>query len=216
MIFHTSADKIYFDNFFTPFVNSIKKYYPTPAISFNFVGTEQVDIGKNVYYDTIPLSFLDLKQKYQKDDRDTKGYYALSRWLTIPVLDDHVAVCDIDVLAVNPIDTQLILNLLNTYEVINITRTKPNGEEGGMMIMILRKDICKTVKDYSTSLLNNLNLKWDTDVNVRSFLYNNFKVKNLLQMKQLSKKSSDFSNCWFAFAKGNTEKKLNYLKLVSA
>ena len=215
MIFHTSADKIYLDNFFLPFVTSIKKYYPNPMLSLNFVGTEYVDINKHVYYNTIPLSFFELKQKYQKGDRDTKGYYALSRWLTIPVLDDHVAVCDIDVLAVNPIDNQLILNLLKTYEVINITRTKPNGEEGGMMIMILRKDICKTVKDYSTSLLNNLDLKWDTDVNVRSFLYNNFKVKNLLQMKQLSKKSADFSNCWFAFAKGNTEKKLNYLKLVS-
>lgn len=212
MIFHTSADKIYFDNFFTSFVTSVKEQNPNSKFSFNFVGTENIDVDKNINYTVAPISFYDLKKQYQTDDRNTRGYYALSRWLTIPNSNDHVAVCDIDILAVNPIDTALILETFNNHEVINITRIKPNGAEGGMMVMFLRKDICAEVCNFSNSLQKNLDLEWDTDVRVRSFLYNNFKVKNLLQMKQLSKKSNDFSNCWFVFAKGDVDKKVTYLK----
>jgi hypothetical protein len=211
MIFHTSADKIYFDNFFTPFVTSVKEQNLNSKFSFNFVGTENIDVDKNIHYTIDPISFCNLKKRYQTDDRNTRGYYALSRWLTVPNLNDHVAVCDIDILAVNPIDANLILKTLNEYEVINITRIKPDGTEGGMMAMILRKDVCAEVYNFSNSLLKNLDLKWDTDVRVRSFLYNNFKVKNLLQMKQLSKNSNDFTDCWFVFAKGDIDKKVTYL-----
>lgn len=215
MIFHCSSDKIYYEYFFKNFVNSIKKYYPNPRISYNFVGKDvPSNIETNIFQND-KKSWDEIKTQYQASDREAKGYYALSRWLSIPSENDHVAVCDVDVLAVNKIDHELIETCLQTHQVINLTRMKPKGAgEGGMMIIILHKDICITVKNFAKSLLLNNKLTWQTDVLVRTFLYENFKVKQLLQMEDISKKK-DLKpiDKWFIFSKINKFENLKIWKI---
>jgi hypothetical protein len=210
MIFHCSSDRVYYEHFFKNFVYSIKKNYSNSKISYNFVGT---DLPNNIETDILQndtKSWDEIKTQYKASDREAKGYYALSRWLSIPIQNEHVAVCDIDVLAVNKIDKELIDNLLQTYQVINLTRIKPkSSKEGGMMIMILHKDICATIKKFSNSLLIDNKLQWMTDVMVRTFLYENYKVKDLLQMEDISKKENLNSiDKWFVFSKLNKFEKL--------
>lgn len=205
MIFHCASDSIYYEHFFKNFVDSIKKYYPNPKISYNFVGK---DLPNNIETDILQIdkiSWEEIKTQYKVSDRDAKGYYALSRWLSIPNENDHVAVCDVDVLAVNKIDHELIETYLQTYQVVNLTRIKPKGAgEGGMMIMILHKDICALVKKFANSLLLDNQLIWQTDVVVRTHLYENFKVKQLLQMEDVSKnKDLKPTDKWFIFSKVN-------------
>jgi hypothetical protein len=204
MIFHCASDKIYYEYFFKNFVNSIKKYYPNPKISYNFVGK---DLPNNIETDILQndtKSWDEIKTQYKSSDREAKGYYALSRWLSIPIQNEHVAVCDVDVLAVNQIDYELIEACLQTYQVINLTRMKPKGVEGGMMIMILHKNILNIVKKFANNVLCTNKLIWQTDVLVRTYLYENFKVKQLLQMEDISKrKDLKLSNKWFIFSKVN-------------
>jgi hypothetical protein len=210
MIFHCSSDRVYYEHFFKNFVYSIKKNYLNPKISYNFVGTDLPDNIVTDYFQNDKKNWNEIKTLYKATDREAKGYYALSRWLSIPEENDHVAVCDIDVLAVNKIDKELIDNLLQTYQVINLTRIKPkSSKEGGMMIMILHKDICATIKKFSNSLLIDNKLQWMTDVMVRTFLYENYKVKDLLQMEDISKKENLNSiDKWFVFSKLNKFEKL--------
>ena len=112
---------------------------------------------------------------------------------------------DVDVIAINPIDNLLINNLLEKHKVVNLTRLKPKtGAEGGMMIIFLHKDICQEIKDFSKQLLENNPLCWETDVEVRTYLYNNFNVKNLLKMKEISKPRNEIiDNPWFIYSKLN-------------
>ena len=205
MIFHCSSDRIYYEHFFKKFVYSIKKNYSNPKISYNFVGT---DLPDNIVTDILQIdkiSWDEIKTQYTASDREAKGYYALSRWLSIPIQNEHVAVCDVDVLAVNKIDHELIETCLQTHQVINLTRMKPKGAgEGGMMIMILHKDILNVVKKFTNNVLSTNKLIWQTDVLVRTYLYENFKVKQLLQMEDVSKnKDLRTTDKWFIFSKVN-------------
>jgi hypothetical protein len=204
MIFHTAADPIYFNEFYNAYSNSIKKYFDSPLFSLNFVGLDQQQLAVDyLFHDKI--SFEEIKIKFKVDDRSATGYYCMSRWTSIPVSNDHVCVSDVDVVAINPIDNILINNLLEKHKVINLTRLKPKtGEEGGMMIIFLHKDICQEVKDFSKQLLENKPLCWGTDVDVRSYLYNNFDVKNLVKMKDISKSPNQvIDDPWFIYSKVN-------------
>ena len=81
-----------------------------------------------------------------------------------------------------------------------------------MMIMILHKSICDTIKKFANNLLVNNKLIWQTDVMVRTFLYENYKVKELLQMEDISKKNN-LKNIdkWFVFSKLNKFENLKIL-----
>lgn len=215
MIFHCASDKIYYEYFFKNFVDSIKKYYPNPKISYNFVGK---DLPNNIETDILQndiKSWDEIKTQYTASDREAKGYYALSRWLSIPIQNEHVAVCDVDVLAVNKIDHELIETCLQSHQVINLTRMKPKSAgEGGMMIMILHKDILNIVKKFANNVLSTNKLKWQADVLVRTYLYENFKVKQLLQMEDISKKKDLRSTeKWFVFSKVNKFENLKIWKI---
>lgn len=215
MIFHCASDKIYYEYFFKNFVDSIKKYYTNPKISYNFVGK---DLPNNIETDILQIdkiSWDEIKTQHKASDREAKGYYALSRWLSIPIQNEHVAVCDVDVLAVNKIDHELIEACLQSHQVINLTRMKPKGAgEGGMMIMILHKDILSIVKKFANNVLSTNKLKWQADVLVRTYLYENFKVKQLLQMEDISKrKDLKLSNKWFIFSKVNKFENLKKVKI---
>lgn len=215
MIFHCASDKIYYEYFFKNFVDSIKKYYSNPKISYNFVGK---DLPNNIETDILQndiKSWDEIKTQYTASDREAKGYYALSRWLSIPIQNEHVAVCDVDVLAVNKIDHELIETCLQSHQVINLTRMKPKGAgEGGMMIMILHKDILNIVKKFANNILSANKLKWQADVLVRTYLYENFIVKQLLQMEDISKnKDLQPTDKWFIFSKVNKFENLRIWKI---
>jgi len=215
MIFHCASDIIYYEHFFKNFVYSIKKYYTNSKISYNFVGK---DLPSNIETDILQIdkiSWDEIKIQYKANDREAKGYYALSRWLSIPIQNEHVAVCDVDVLAVNKIDHELIETCLQTYQVINLTRIKPKGAgEGGMMIMILHKDILNIVKKFTNDVLRTNKLIWQSDVLVRTYLYENFKVKQLLQMEDISKnKDLQSTEKWFIFSKVNKFENLKIWKI---
>ena len=205
MIFHTSADKIYYDSFFKQYKESITKYYDQAKFSFNYVGKHNVDVPIDLdFFTQEMIDYDEIKIKYNlHHDRNIKGFYCMSRWITIPILQDHVCVSDIDVIAVNDIDKSMLEDLLEKHKVVNLTRIKPrSGAEGGMMIFFLHKDICVQVKKFSLDLLNSCDLTWATDVQVREFLYTNFDVKNLLKMQEVSKPSSvKIHNPWFVFSK---------------
>ena len=204
MIFHTSADKTYYEYFYEMYYTQVKKFYPNPVCSFNYVGTDkQVSDFANI--DIITLDLLsenDFSNKFPF--ANIKGYYALSRWLSIPVKNEDVLVSDIDVLTINEIDKTLVDSLLQQHQVINITRMKPNGQEGGMMVMILRKDICEEVRKFANSLLSTETIGWATDVLVGDFLYKNYNVKNLLKMHSVQKNQNlEGITDWFIFCKSS-------------
>jgi len=212
MIFHSSAELDFFNHFYKNFYSSVKFFHPYDKLSFNFVGDDSdhcnpilTDINT---HDKIDIE--SIKNKFNaSNNRSAYGYYALSRWLSIPLLDDHVCVCDIDLLMCNTIPNEFYENILNKHEVINITRKKPNGGEGGMMAMILRNDICNDVKNYSNIVLQEKQLKWDLDVDVRQFLYKEFNVFNILKMQDISKKQYQKTDDWFVFSKLDEKNKLN-------
>jgi hypothetical protein len=212
MIFHTSADKKFYSAFFIHFSDSISRNCENKKISLNFVGPEVPQNSRADMFSQNHKTLEDIEKEYHTTDRDSLGYYALSRWLSIPIINEHVIVCDIDIIAINKINFQVLEENLIDHPVINITRKKPNGHEGGMMIMVLRKDICLAVKEYAQKILIEKPLSWSRDVDVRSMLYERYSVKNILNMYQITKRTTedDLKNAkeWFAFSKGNTEQKI--------
>lgn len=204
MIFHVSSDPIYYRSFYTNFSSSVKNNYNNCKISFNLVGDLTPDQTPDTFIYTVDAkSFDEICETYQCRDKDARGYYALSRWTTVPVTDDDIFVCDIDIIAANTIDHLLIEDLLSDYQVINCTRYKPkSNSQGGMMAMVLRRDVCQEVKEYASTLLKTEKLEWLTDTKVRSFIYKNYKIKELPQMHDISKQGAD-TDKWFIFSKMN-------------
>lgn len=203
MIFHISADPFYIEKFYHNFVDSIKKYSKNSLISLNVVG--ELDKYPTVdIFNQEKITKQEIEQRYKTNGRDTLGYYCLSRWASIPLVDNHVCVCDIDIVAVNYLDLRYIELLIEEYKVVNLTRIKPKTkDEGGMMVIFLHKDICKEIRDYANSLLvQDEQLEWKTDVKVREYLYERFSVKNLLKMQEISKSGSiKIQDPWFIFSK---------------
>jgi len=211
MIFHTSANKLYYDYFFKNYRKSVSVFYENAKFSFNYVGKEEINELDIDHYTQDSIDYDEIKLRFNlQDDKSVRGYYCMSRWISIPIVNDHVCVSDIDVLAINKIDISLIENLLCKHKVINLTRIKPKSMiEGGMMIFFLHKDICNDIKNYAVSLLNTNKLEWATDVAVRKYLYNHYNVKDLLKMQEISKSNSvKIDDPWFSFSKVSKFKNL--------
>jgi hypothetical protein len=219
MIFHTSADPLYYENFYKFYNESIKLFYPDSKLSFHFVGHDSNIIKSPIdIFSQKKISKKEIEIMYNTSERDTLGYYAISRWLSIPDIGDHVVVSDVDIVAIKSIPTNYILDIFKDYEAINITRTKKNGTEGGMAMMILRKDIISSINQKANEVLNNPTLAWDSDVQVRTFIYENFKVKEIPEMHVMGKNSNfdNFDNTERSFViyKGDRLRKIEILNKV--
>jgi hypothetical protein len=216
MIFHTAADEIYYNQFYNLYYSTIKQFFPDSKFSLYYSGKNILKNKKILYIKHEPITNQEIESVYKVSGRDTKGYYALSRWWSMPVQNEHVAVSDVDIIALKNIPQEKINNILNDHEAINITRTKKNGLEGGMNLMILRKDIIDDVNKNAKSVLNTSQLHWASDVNVREFIYANFKVYNLPEMHTFNKRSEYFSldstSRSFGIFKGGVTQKVNSLK----
>ena len=215
MIFHTAADDVYYNQFYHLYQSTIKQFYPDNKFSLYYIGNTLLKNKKISYIQQDNITSQEIENRYDVNGRDTKGYYALSRWWSMPVENEHVAVSDVDVIALKTIPQEKINNILVDYEVINITRIKKNGTEGGMNLMILHKTIVDDVNKKAKSVLNNSQLHWASDVNVREFIYTNFKVYNLPEMHTFNKRSEynslDSTSRSFGIFKGGVSQKVNSL-----
>jgi len=216
MIFHTAAEQNYYEKFYSLYSNSIKKFYPEAELSLHFLGKEPPLKNKNISYRSYEnISFDQIQKKYKTlNTRDTKGYYALARWRSIPEVSKNVVVSDVDIIAIKTINQERFNDLFKTHEVINITRTKKNGAEGGMAMLCLRHDIISDVNNFSSKVLYNSKLQWDSDVSVRTYLYNNYEVAEIPEMYVFNKKTNynTYSTSKsFAIFKGKIENKINSL-----
>jgi len=152
MIFHTTCDELYFDRFYENFWKSIKSFNAEASFSLNYVGPKNHKIidfcQKNqIILSTEEITLSELQEKFCKNtDNDVLGYYPLCRWKSIPIADENIVVCDVDILAISKIDIELIDSLLEKYNAVNITRVKPNGNVGGMMLIAISKNHIESVR----------------------------------------------------------------------
>lgn len=210
MIFHTVCDRVYFDLFYKNFYQSLIEHYNDAKFSLNYVDAPNQEIKEfcnlnKIYWQNEILKLDDLREKFQGiDDGNLLGYYPLARWSSIPLELDHVCVCDVDILAIEKIDHELIEGLLQINDVVNITRRKPDGANGGMMLLCLSKRILPDVQQFSRTLVNNLNgISIAEDTKVRRFIYENFKIFELHnKMLDLTKPKYESNRQWFAYSKG--------------
>lgn len=211
MIFHTVCDPIYFERFYESFYFSIIRNCKIPKLSLHYIGSPteafQEFIKSNfLHYSTESTTLEDLKSKYYQtqDVGNLLGFYPLARWYSIPLLNDDVCVCDVDILAINEIDTKYVSQLLEDSDVVNITRTKPNGEQGGMMLMCLSKRILKSVINFASEVADEgERIGIAEDVRVRSYIYDNFKIVELPgKMLDVTKPKSNDNGEWFIYSKG--------------
>jgi hypothetical protein len=211
MIFHTTCDELYYFRFYENFWKSIKDLHPEAKFSLNYVGlknTEVIDFCKKhqIILSIEETTLSDLKKKFiNNSDNDVLGYYPLCRWKSIPLTDENIIVCDVDILAIGKMDIPLINNLLEHYQAVNITRIKPNGSTGGMMLIAISKNYTELVRsmasNHDQSLTNTISIA--EDVNVRHFIYENLSVYNLDgKMLDLSKPKYHYNGEWFAYSKG--------------
>jgi hypothetical protein len=210
MIFHTTCDPIYFSYFYNDFFRSLSSNYENVKFSLHFVGPTDQEIinycqNNNVIYTSEKTTLEDLRLRFSNDaDKDILGYYPLSRWFSIPDIGEPVCVCDVDLLAINTIDHQLINSLLIDNDVVNITRIKSNGNTGGMMLMILSNRIISRVNEFARSVeKDSVSIGISEDVKVRTFIYENFKTYELHgKMLNVSKPQENDNGEWFVFSKG--------------
>lgn len=209
MIFHTVCDQLYFDRFYNDFYNSIKLNAPSAQFSLNLVDSRNSSIEQFCDENGILLtmenrSLDDLRNLFPTAaENDLLGYYPLCRWGSIPEIGENVCVCDVDIQAINPIDIAMIENLLTTYDVVNITRTKPNGETGGMMLICLSSRIVHLVNTFTIDHKRNItSIGIAEDVKVRTYIYT-FNVCELNgKMLDVTKPKEKSNNEWFIFSKG--------------
>lgn len=211
MIFHTVCDPVYFDRFYKDFYSSIVENSEDAELSLHYVGKPSKNFTEfitdsSLHYSTEPTTLEDLKIKYYEtsDIGNLLGFYPLARWYSIPIMDKDVCVCDVDILAINKIDLEYLKKLLEEHDVVNITRTKPSGEQGGMMLMCLSKRILKSVIEFAKKVSDEgIRIGIAEDVRVRSYIYNNFKIFELSgKMLDVTKPKIEDSGEWFIYSKG--------------
>jgi len=215
VIFHTATDPLYYKSFYTSYSYTIKKFYPHDSLSLHFVGDNKPTNSNINFITTTNISFEDIKQQYNCNDDAAKGFYALARWFSIPETDQNVVVSDADIIALKKLNIEQVNNLFKTHHAINITRTKKNGSEGGMAMLILRHDVISDINRVALSVLDNT-LQWDSDVQVRTHIYNNYNVAEIPEMHVFGKRSNyktlDNTERSFAIYKGRLNRKIAALE----
>lgn len=211
MIFHTTCDPVYFERFYDKFRKSILNYNSQVRFSLNYVGPKNEEIEKycldnNIVLENEEISYDKLKIKFcDSSENDILGYYPLCRWKSIPDINESVIVCDVDIMCIGSLNIPELENILHVHQALNITRKKPKGTNGGMMLIGLSNNAVKAVKEYAINHSLSLSSKISIaqDVNIRTFIYNSFNVYEINnKMLDLTKPKYQKSDEWFAFSKG--------------
>ena len=157
MIFHISVDKVYYDNFYEYYSKSFEKFYPDCKLSLNYIGTET---PKN-----IPSKYFTMENT-SPDNIKNLGHYVVSRWRTLPEVGEHVLMSDVDTVCVKRLDFDKIEKLFKEYEFINLTWKHARGE-GGESGIIFRNDIIRDINNISKKVIEENNLVYSSDLNIR-------------------------------------------------
>lgn len=177
MIFHTAAEKNYYNAFFKRWHTSIKILCPDVSFSLKFIGdtsdTDVLEYTSNHNIDLIldPTNTDDLVLRYGSMDIG-RGYYPMSRWNSIPVVENQdVCVTDVDVIMIRN-DVAEIKEHLKENDFVSISRNK-QPKINPMMVNYIKHDACQKVKDFALSLMDNKNFRWDIDLEVMSYMQKN-------------------------------------------
>lgn len=206
MIFHTAADIRCYELWYDMFYNSVKTHCPSSQTSFHFVGRDAIKADADLFSQD-QISLEEIQSQYNVDEKSAKGYYCISRFLSIPCVGDHVLLCDIDLKLIRNFDTTTIESWLEEHPAINFCRLKFNGKPGGMMAMLLRKDICQSVRDYANTLIKQSSLWWGLDSEVRKYIYETYSVKNYISLYNIGtpKQNPSIDECLFVYHKKNSK-----------
>ena len=203
MILHAAADIRCYELWYDMFYDSVSEHCPSAKRSFHYVGTETVQ-PKNIdmfTQDTITLD--QIRSQYRApDEKSARGYYCISRFLSIPCVGDHVLLCDIDLKLIKDLDIDSIDNTLKDHQAVNFCRLKFDGRPGGMMAMLLRQDICESVRDFARHAVKEQPLWWGLDSTVREYIYKNYSVKNEIALYNVGHQQNlSAADCVFAYHK---------------
>lgn len=190
MIFHTAAEQTYFDLFFTNWHTSIKKFWPEAKCSLRFVGPKSLKVDKyckenNILVSHDPITIEDIRIKFErvelpkKDKRPEScyGYYAISRWLSMPVVGEHVCLTDVDLVAISRPNLDKVNKILEQYQQYRLPRFPNNGTKPkNMMVNFFRKDVVAKVNEVAANILNSSKLMWCSDLGVMDYCNKNFNI----------------------------------------
>lgn len=178
MIYHTAADKGYFDCFFKRWHQSIKKFQPKANFSLRYIGNEDPAVLEYCTLNNIKVTFDSIRldeiiKKYNVSSQDARGYYALSRWTTIPE-DDDVCVTDIDIIQLNPLDMNFD-TIFSEYPLATIARKKEK-HPNMMMCFFISKNMTSIIRNRALSLINASTLSWHTDTKIMRWIEENYSI----------------------------------------
>lgn len=187
MIFHTAADQVYYDLFFLNWHTSIKKFWPDAGFSLRFVGPKDKAVDNycskhNILLSHDPITLEEIDSKFIKVELNKRpkacyGYYALSRWMSMPVVNDHVGLTDIDIVALQKPNLKSINHILSNYQQYRLPRVmQDKSKPKNMMVNFFRKDVVSEVNQVATDLLFKSKLMWCLDLQVMDYCNKNFSI----------------------------------------
>lgn len=190
MIFHTAAEKVYYNAFFKNWHTSIKKIYPSARFSLRFVGpTTDTDViaycnSHHILLSLDPITYQEIVDKFNVTGKRVNGYYCMSRWTSIPILDESVFVTDVDLIATN----KLIFSIddsLNEKPWFTISKRKAPDRTLKLMAICLHKDLCERVSSKAITLLENSPLIWSLDLQLLKYLTDNFNYTDYVMLGEI-------------------------------
>lgn len=209
MIFHCAADPVYLEKYYALYHDSIKHYCPAAEFSLNVLGKAPSSFDKSQlkFFTEEKVSLDSVIQKYQvQDERSALGYYAFNRWISLPDADQPLVVSDVDIAAINRIDTDLITDLLCNHDVIQVTR-RTLDTSGGVLMFILHPRVISDVREFARNYLETTPLTWDLDLGMLRHFQNNFSLAQTLQFREVTKNINlNAEPAWFIFSKGKHRK----------
>lgn len=209
MIFHCAADPVYLEKYYSLYRTSISHYCAGAEFSLNVLGKTPAgfDTARLKFFTEEKVSLKKIMKKYQvSDERAALGYFAFNRWISLPDTDQPLVVSDVDIAAINKIDTELILNLLKNHEVIQVTR-KTLDDSGGVLMFVLRPDVIAATREFARQYLANTPLTWDLDLGMLEYFKTQHSLAQTLKIREVTKNHSLVSeSAWFIFSKGKEKK----------
>jgi hypothetical protein len=209
MIFHCAADPVYLEKYYALYHTSISHYCTGAKFSLNVLGKIPAGFTKTQLkvLTEEKTSLKKIARKYQAtDERAALGYYAFNRWISLPDTDHPLVVSDVDIAAINRIDTDLIMDLLSHHDVIQVTR-RTLDTSGGVLMFILHPRVIADVREFARDYLETMPLTWDLDLGILRHFQNTFSLAQTLQFREVTKNSNlDSEPAWFIFSKGKQRK----------
>lgn len=209
MIFHCAADAVYIKQYFPLYYSSIKRYNPDAKFSLNALGTGIPSMSgyRLKVFTQEPFELKAIKKLHGvKQDRDALGFLAFNRWTSLPEVTEPLVVSDVDIAAINPVDSEFVQQTLEEYPVIQVTRIT-RDTSGGVVMFILHPEIITEVREFARQYLKTTPLTWDLDLGVLNYFQKTYKICQTLNLRAVTK-NADLTDdaSWFIYSKGKERK----------